>query len=76
MQDAVTVAAVANSSFSVIYKRLDSDSPKKFMRILMRGIWSFLNTSVCAKFLTIFYLFVCTGADMNQNVNSVYINQC
>lgn len=29
MQDLVTVAAVANSSFRVIFKRLDSDSPKK-----------------------------------------------
>lgn len=49
MQDVVTVAAVANSSFRVIFKRLDSDSPKKkFMKILMRCIWSFFKqTSVC-----------------------------
>lgn len=50
MKDAVTVAAVGNSSFNVIFKRLDSDSPKKFMRIFMRGtsILSFSKqTSVC-----------------------------
>lgn len=48
MQDLVTVAAVANSSFRVIFKRLDSDSPKKSLWEFWWDVFDpFLNKQVC-----------------------------